>query len=77
MLATGTACALAALGLGCGREWERLVGIAVLAISIIGDATNAFVFHDWRTLIGLPIGGAMLAYLFSASMRRWTDRGRI
>jgi len=30
-----------------------------------GDAINAFVGHDWRTLIGLPIGGAMIIYLLS------------
>ncbi|MFL6540185.1 MAG: hypothetical protein ACJ8HU_05450 [Chthoniobacterales bacterium] len=77
MLATGTACALAAVGLGVGREWGRFIAIAVLAINVIGDATNAFVRHDWRTLIGLPIGGAMIAYLFSAGVKRWTARGAL
>jgi len=24
---------------------------------------NALIANDWRTLIGLPIGGAMLVYL--------------
>jgi hypothetical protein len=27
--------------------------------------------HDWRTLIGLPIGGAMLVYLWSETAQRW------
>jgi hypothetical protein len=26
---------------------------------------------DWQTLIGLPIGGAMLAYLLSRRIRDW------
>ena len=29
----------------------------------MGDLLNAFVRNDLRTLIGLPIGGAMIAYL--------------
>ncbi|MFL6567929.1 MAG: hypothetical protein ACJ8LI_02075 [Chthoniobacterales bacterium] len=77
MLATGTACALASIGLRRGREWGRLIAVAVLAINLVGDATNAFVRHDWRTLIGLPIGGAMIAYLFSAGVKRWTARGAL
>src|SRR5690242_5240353 len=41
MLATGTACGLAARGLARGREWGRLIAIAVLTINVIGDTTNA------------------------------------
>jgi hypothetical protein len=34
-----------------------------LGINLVGDTTNTVVSHDWRTLIGLPIGGAMIFYL--------------
>jgi hypothetical protein len=27
------------------------------------DITNALIGHDWRTLIGVPVGGSMLVYL--------------
>ena len=39
-------------------------------MNVIGDATTAFVRGDLRTLIGLPIGGALIAYLLSAGVRR-------
>ena len=42
---------------------ERSTAIAILGINILGDTVNAVVAHDWRTLIGLPIGGAMIIYL--------------
>lgn len=74
MLATGAACALAAIGLARGREWGRRIAIAVLTINVIGDTANAVIQHDARTLIGLPVGGAMIAYLFSAPVRRWARR---
>src|SRR4051812_39233759 len=65
MLAVCVACATAAVGLWrCSRVgyWTALV---VLAINLVGDTANAFVAHDWRTLIGLPIGGLMMVYLVS------------
>ncbi|MGB8768542.1 MAG: hypothetical protein WCC92_02935, partial [Candidatus Korobacteraceae bacterium] len=34
-------------------------------INLAGDTTNAVIAHDWRTLIGLPIGGAMVVYLLT------------
>jgi hypothetical protein len=32
-------------------------------VNLVGDAINAFLLRDWRTLIGLPIAGLMIAYL--------------
>jgi hypothetical protein len=33
--------------------------VAVLAVNLVGDTTNAVMRGDLRTLIGLPIGGAL------------------
>jgi hypothetical protein len=43
--------------------------LALLAVNLLGDATNAFVRGDLRTLIGLPIGGALIVYLLSSRVR--------
>jgi len=59
----GMACALAALGLARGARWGRWLAIGVLTINLTGDLGNAFFRHDLRTLIGLPISGAMIVYL--------------
>ena len=66
MLVVGTACAGAAFGLATHRRWGRQLAIGILAVNLIGDSVNALVGHDLRTLIGLPVGGAMMAYLWKA-----------
>ncbi len=63
MATVGAVCAMSALGLGLRRDWGRWLAIAVLAANLIGDTAGAIVRHDPRTLIGLPIGGAMILAL--------------
>lgn len=63
MLAVSVACALAARGLWRPTRLGYRVALAVLSLNLLGDTANAIFRHDWRTLIGLPIGGAMIAYL--------------
>ena len=65
MAAVGTACGLAAFGLARKAEWGRRLAIGILAVNLIGDSLNALLWHDVRTLIGLPIGGALIWYLAS------------
>jgi len=65
MAVIGAACGLSAIGLAKNAEWGRRLAIGVLVVNLIGDSLNAFVRHDLRTLIGLPIGGLMIWYLFS------------
>ncbi len=74
MAAVGAACALAAIGLAKRAEWGRRLAIAVLSVNLVGDCANAFARHDYRTLIGLPIGGAMILYLASKRMTSLFDR---
>ena len=64
MFVVGIACARAAVGLARHKEWGRRLAIGILAVNLIGDCVGALVRHDPRTLIGLPIGGAMIAYLW-------------
>jgi hypothetical protein len=75
MAIVGVACASAAIGLARNAKWGRWLGILILAANLVGDLTNAFVRHDFRTLIGVPIAGAMIFYLarFESQM---TKKGR-
>jgi len=63
MSAVGVACALAAIGLARNARSGRWLGILILVVNLVGDLTNAFVRHDLRTLIGVPIAGVMIFYL--------------
>jgi predicted membrane protein DUF2127 len=67
MSIVGIACASAAIGLARGVAWGRWLALVILAINLVGDSANAFARHDFRTLIGLPIGGAMMIYLLRKS----------
>jgi len=63
MATVGVACASAAIGLARNARWGRWLGILILVVNLVADLTNAFVRHDLRTLIGVPIAGAMIFYL--------------
>jgi hypothetical protein len=39
------------------------LALIILALNIAGDLINVFLRHDYRALVGLPIGGAMIVYL--------------
>ena len=63
MAVVGIACTSAAIGLARNARWGRWLGILILVVNLVGDLTNAFVRHDLRTLIGVPIAGVMIFYL--------------
>jgi uncharacterized membrane protein (DUF2068 family) len=65
MVSVCAACIMAGVGLWRVRKWGYWTALTVLGINLIGDTLNFVFLHDWRTLIGLPIGGAMIAYLVS------------
>jgi hypothetical protein len=65
MLIVAVACTAAAAGLWTGRRWGHRLAIGVLGCNLVGDLLNAVLRGDFRALIGLPIGGAMIAYLLS------------
>ena len=66
MAAVGAACAFAAFGLAKSRSWGRPLAIVILVVNLVGDTLGALIRHDPRTLIGLPIGGAIMWYLWKA-----------
>jgi hypothetical protein len=63
------ACAFSARGLWIRARWGHRLALGVLAVNLIGDAMNAILRGDLRTLIGLPIGGVLIAYLLSARVK--------
>jgi len=69
MLVIGTGCAFAAIGLWQDTLWGRRLALIILLLNILGDLVNAFVRHDFRALIGLPIGGAMIVFLLASGRR--------
>jgi hypothetical protein len=69
MTAVAAACAAAAAGLWLGRRWGHRIAVGLLGLNLVGDLLNALLRGDRRTLIGLPIGGAMLVYLISRRIR--------
>ncbi len=76
MIAVSAACATVAVGIRTRASWGRQAAIALLAANLIGDTANAVVRGDLRTLIGLPIGGALIAYLLSRAVRDAFRRAR-
>lgn len=73
MAVVGVGCALSSIGLARGVRWGRMLAIIILSANLIGDAANATLRHDYRALIGLPIGGAMIFYLGRTSGRAKHD----
>ncbi|MFL5476817.1 MAG: hypothetical protein ACJ8A6_14110 [Gemmatimonadales bacterium] len=69
MLLVAATCAGAAIGLWVGKLWGHRLAVAVISLNLAGDVINAAVRGDRRTLIGLPIGGAMIVYLVSRRIR--------
>jgi hypothetical protein len=69
MLVVGIGCVLAAIGLWHGTLWGIRMGLTILFINIIGDLVNVVTRHDYRSLAGLPIAGAMIFYLVWSTSR--------
>ncbi len=67
MAVVGIGCGAAAVGLLDGARWGRVLAFVILGANLIGDAANAILRRDYRALIGIPIGGAMIIYLWSTA----------
>ncbi len=69
MVVVATACALSARVLWIRAPWGRRLALVLLTVDLIGNLTNAVIRSDWRTLHGLPIGSALIAYLLTPTVR--------
>lgn len=69
MLVVCAVCAATARGVWARRRWGHTLAIAVLALNLLSDLLNAAVLGDRRTLIGLPIGALLIAYLLAPRTR--------
>jgi hypothetical protein len=63
MATVGIGCAFAAIGLWQGTLLGARLALIILSLNIVGDLFNALARHDYRALIGLPVGGCMIFYL--------------
>ena len=63
MATVSLACVAAAAGLWTGRRAGYRLAAALLVTNLLGDLANAVIRGDLRTLIGIPIVGALLWYL--------------
>jgi len=62
-------CAATTAGLWLGRRWGYLLGITLLATSLLGDLANALLGLDRRAWVGVPIAAALLALLATRRAR--------
>ena len=69
MVTVGTACLFAAIGLWRGTSWGARLALGILSINTIGDVIAALFRHEYRALIGLPIGVAMIIFLARSGSR--------
>jgi hypothetical protein len=76
MVCVGAACAAAGLGLYRGASWGRTVAVLVLSCNLVGDVANVFLRHDFRALIGLPIGGLFIGYLVGRTASSYFAAGK-
>jgi len=77
MVVVSMACAASAIGLWVRAGWGRRLALGVLTVNLVGDLLGALIRHDPRTLIGLPIGGALIAYLLSARVRHLFEAAHV
>src|SRR5712671_6972126 len=63
MITVAVGCAGAAIGLWQRAFWGVRLALIILSLNLIGDLLNALIRHDYRALIGLPIGAALIFYL--------------
>jgi len=69
MVLVCAACLTTTRGLWVRAAWGRFLALAILATNITGDTVTAIITGDGRTLIGIPIGVAMIAFLFSRDVK--------
>jgi len=77
LLSVSVACALAASGLWRGAAWGHRLATAVLVVNLLGDAVFALSGIEPSAAIGIPIGAALVAYLWSARVREFFVQDKV
>ena len=73
LAAVSLGCSAAAIGLWRNATWGYRLAIVVLSVNLVGDAANAALGRDLRSLIGVPITVGLIAYLRSRRRSLGTD----
>ncbi len=68
------ACGSSAVGLWRGARWGYRLALGLLVVNLLGDILNATLGAEPRAAIGVPIAGAIVAYLGSRRVRRFFTR---
>jgi hypothetical protein len=74
MVVVSLACASAAVGLFRCRRWGHRLAIGILSVNLVGDVLNTILGTEPRAVIGVPIAAALIAYLWTARIRRFFGR---
>jgi hypothetical protein len=69
MIAVCAACIFTAIGLWRGRSWGYWLAVVMLAVNLAGDVVNVVSGIEPRAIVGIPIAGAILAYLLRKRTR--------
>jgi len=67
------ACATAGVGLFLGRRWGHRLALGLLVFNLLGDVLNTVLGTEPRAIVGVPIAGALVVYLWTARVRRYFD----
>lgn len=62
-------CLATAVGLWRNRGWGYGLAIGMLAVQLLGDLGNVIARGETAALVGLPIAGALLFYVWRARLR--------
>ena len=63
MVAVCVACIFTAVGLWRKRLWGYRLAVVMLVVNLCGDVINVITGTEPKAIIGIPIVGAILAYL--------------
>lgn len=65
---------LAAIGWFRRRRWGWVLGVAIVAMNLAGDAVSLFIGRELKGVAGMVIAGALLVYMSRASVRNYFSR---
>jgi len=69
MVCVCIACTFAAVGLWRSQRWGYWLAVGMLLVNLGGDVVNVITGTEPRAAIGIPIVGAILAYLLRKRTR--------